>query len=106
LTLFIMAGYGSDDNIDRNFYKQWGGNWAVWGGGTYTINQKTSFNLQASTDDEKNVGVAANIAYDIVPGLTITAEVDYLHYGNQGVNWTNADKRNSLGGMLRFQRSF
>ena len=20
----------------RNFYKQWGGNWAVWGGGTYT----------------------------------------------------------------------
>ena len=30
----------------RNFYKQWGGNWAVWGGGTYKFNEKTSFNLQ------------------------------------------------------------
>ena len=28
----------------RGFYKQWGGNWAVWGGGTYKFNEKTSFN--------------------------------------------------------------
>ncbi|MER8957320.1 porin, partial [Mesorhizobium sp. M0833] len=87
LTLFIMGGYGTDDNLSdptyatpaggRGFYKQWGGNWAVWGGGTYTINEKTSFNLQASYDDDKNLGIAANVAYDIVPGLTITAEVDY-----------------------------
>ncbi|MES0217581.1 porin [Mesorhizobium sp. C280B] len=110
LTLFIMAGYGSDDNIDRNFYKQWGGNWAVWGGGTYTINEKTSFNLQASADDDKNYGVAANIAYDIVPGLTITAEVDWARDGQfdkaYDRNWTNADDKDSVGGMLRFQRSF
>ncbi|MER8520828.1 porin [Mesorhizobium sp. M0644] len=110
LTLFIMAGYGSDDNIDRNFYKQWGGNWAVWGGGTYTINEKTSFNLQASADDDKNYGVAANIAYDIVPGFTITAEVDWARDGQfdkaYDRNWTNADDKDSVGGMLRFQRSF
>ncbi|MER8583590.1 porin [Mesorhizobium sp. M1423] len=110
LTLFLMAGYGSDDNIDRNFYKQWGGNWAVWGGGTYTINEKTSFNLQASVDDDKNYGVAANVAYDIVPGFTITAEVDWARDGQfdkaDDRNWTNADKKDSVGGMLRFQRSF
>ena len=110
LSLFLMAGYGSDDHIDRNFYKQWGGNWAVWGGGTYKFNEKTSFNLQASADDAKNYGVAANVAYDIVPGFTVTAEVDYLHDGKFGDlddrNWTNADKKNSVGGMLRFQRSF
>ncbi|MER8379706.1 MULTISPECIES: porin [unclassified Mesorhizobium] len=110
LTLFVMAGYGSDDNIDRNFYKQWGGNWAVWGGGTYTINEKTSFNLQASVDDDKNYGVAANIAYDIVPGFTITAEVDWARDGQfdkaYDRNWTNADDKDSVGGMLRFQRSF
>ncbi|MER9120874.1 porin, partial [Mesorhizobium sp. M0954] len=110
LTLFVMAGYGSDDNIDRNFYKQWGGNWAVWGGGTYTINEKTSFNLQASVDDDKNYGVAANVAYDIVPGFTITAEVDWAHDGQfdkaYDRNWTNADDKDSIGGMLRFQRSF
>ena len=110
LSLFLMAGYGTDDNIDRNFYKQWGGNWAVWGGGTYKFNEKTSFNLQASADDDKNYGVAANVAYDIVPGLTVTAEVDYDHDGKFGDvdnrNWTNGDKKNSVGGLLRFQRSF
>ncbi|WP_192249148.1 porin, partial [Mesorhizobium silamurunense] len=117
ISLFIMAGYGTDDNLSdptwaipaggRGFYKQWSGNWAVWGGGTYKFNEKTSFNIQASTDEGKNVGVAANIAYDIVPGLTVTAEVDYLHLGDDTVsNWTNADKKNSVGGLLRFQRSF
>ncbi|WP_024927851.1 porin, partial [Mesorhizobium sp. NBIMC_P2-C1] len=25
IDLFIMGGYGTDDNIDRSFYKQWGG---------------------------------------------------------------------------------
>jgi Porin subfamily len=111
LTLFLMGGYGTDDNIDRNFYKQWGGNWAVWGGGTYKFNEKTSFNLQASADDDKNYGLAANVAYDLVPGFTVTAEVDYLHDGKFDTgeidrNWTNANKKNSVGGMLRFQRSF
>ncbi|MBZ9772170.1 porin [Mesorhizobium sp. CO1-1-8] len=123
LSLFIMGGYGSDDNLNdnlsnhvdangRGFYKMWGGNWAVWGGGTYKFNEKTSFNAQVSADDWKNVGVAANIAYDVVPGFTVTAEVDYLHAGRFGdVNYVNpsftpADKKNSIGGLLRFQRSF
>ena len=113
ISLFIMGGYGTDDNIYRSFYKPWGGNWAVWGGGTYKFNEKTSFNLQASYDEYKNLGVAANIAHQLVPGFTITAEVDYLHAGTfdsakDGVttNWTGADKKNSVGGLLRFQRDF
>ncbi|AZO31363.1 porin [Mesorhizobium sp. M1B.F.Ca.ET.045.04.1.1] len=119
ISLFIMAGYGTDDNLTdaswaipgngRGFYKQWGGNWAVWGGGTYKFNEKTSFNIQASTDDEKNVGLAANVAYDIVPGLTVTAEVDWSHWGQEGINWTDSSavaKKNAVGGILRFQRSF
>ncbi|CDX18936.1 Porin omp2b [Mesorhizobium sp. ORS 3324] len=123
ISLFGMFGYGSDDNLNdptnaipahgRGFYKQWGGNWAWWVGGTYKFNEKTSFNLQVSGDDDKNYGVAANVAYDIVPGFTVTAEVDYDHYGHfndpasfTNVNWTNADKKNSVGGLLRFQRSF
>ncbi|MBN9275218.1 MAG: porin [Mesorhizobium sp.] len=111
LSLWVMGGYGTDKNIDRNFYKQWGGNWAVWGGGTYKFNEKTSFNLQVSADDDKNYGVAANVAYDIVPGFTVTGEVDYAHDGKFGSgeynrNWTNADRKDSIGGMLRFQRSF
>ncbi|PWJ93854.1 porin-like protein [Mesorhizobium loti] len=118
LSLFIMGGYGTDDNLlddagnaidahGRGFYKQWSGNWAIWGGGTYTINEKTSFNTQLSYDEGKNFGVAANIAYEIVKGFKVTAEVDYLHVGADTVtNWTKADKENSIGGILRFQRSF
>ncbi|RVC42629.1 porin, partial [Mesorhizobium sp. M4A.F.Ca.ET.090.04.2.1] len=116
LALFVMVGYGTNDKLSdpayavpaggRGFYKQWGGNWAIWSGGTYTINEKTRFNLQASYDEDKNLGVAANVEYDIVPGLTITAEVDYINEGNS--NWTGipAGEDNAIGGILRFQRSF
>jgi hypothetical protein len=126
-SLFGMFGYGNDGKLNdltadipangRGFYKQWGGNWAWWVGGTYKFNPKTAFNLQVSGDDDKNYGVAANVAYTIVPGFTVTAEVDYDHLGTFDStfknnssslygNWTNADKKNSVGGMLRFQRDF
>ena len=120
LSFFAMAGYGSDDNLNdpnnnidargRGFYKQWGGNWAVWGGGTYKFNPKTSFNLQASYDDWKDIGVAANVAYDIVPGFTVTAEVDWQRVGQGAIDnnsvWVAATKKDNVGGLLRFQRSF
>ncbi|TIT74544.1 MAG: porin, partial [Mesorhizobium sp.] len=125
ISLFIIGGYGSDDNYSdptytlpaggRGFYKQWDGNWAVWGGGTYKFNEKTSFNAQVSYDEGENLGIAANIAYDIVPGLTVTAEVDYVNAGKIGDpdtlgtnhNWTNIrNGDDAIGGMLRFQRSF
>ncbi|MBZ9669414.1 porin [Mesorhizobium sp. ES1-3] len=120
LSLFVMGGYGSDNNLTdttnfvnakgRGFYKQWGGNWAVWGGGTYKFNAKTSFNAQVSYDDWKNLGIAANIAYTVVPGFVVTAEVDYLNAGKfddvDFNNWTKANKKSSVGGILRFQRSF
>ncbi len=99
LTLFVMLGYGSDDNVAKNFYKPWSGNFAVWGGGTYKFNAKTAFNTQISYTDAEDFAVAANIAYTIVPGYTITAEVDY---------YDNFDKDNSdaIGGIVRFQRNF
>ena len=119
LSLFVMGGYGSDNNLNdptnainakgRGFYKQWGGNWAIWGGGTYKFNNKTSFNAQVSYDDWKNLGIAANIAYTIVPGYTITAEVDYQNVGNDtplNSVWDGATKKSNIGGILRFQRSF
>ncbi|MER8577639.1 porin [Mesorhizobium sp. M0142] len=102
LSLFVIGGYGSDSNAAHNFYKLWDGEWAVWGGGTYKFNEKTSFNLQASYDEGKTLGVAANVAYDLVPGLTATAEVDYY---NKGASVYHA-KTDGVGGILRMQRSF
>ncbi|MGT2468092.1 porin [Mesorhizobium atlanticum] len=118
LSLFVMAGYGSDDNLNdptwhvpangRGFYKQWSGNWAVWGGGTYKFNEKTAFNVQASYDEGKEFGLAANVAYTVVPGFTVTAEVDWAHATKFGPSWTGipAGKNNAVGGILRFQRDF
>ncbi|RUU14352.1 porin [Mesorhizobium sp. USDA-HM6] len=125
LSLFGMLGYGSSGKLNddptnaidahgRGFYKIWGGNWAFWAGATYKFNETTSFNLQVSGDQLKNYGVAMNVAYTLVPDFTVTAEVDYDRCGEFGVgvadrskvNWTKADKKNSVGGILRFQRSF
>ena len=115
LSLFGMVGYGSDGKLGdvglaRSFYKPWGGHWAFWAGGTYKFTDKASFNAQVSGDQFKNYGVAANIAYTLVPGFTVTGEVDYLHDGRFGdldnSNWTGATKKNSVGGLIRFQRDF
>ncbi|MBM2715348.1 porin [Mesorhizobium caraganae] len=125
LSLFGMFGYGSNGKLNddstnaidahgRGFYKIWGGNWAFWAGATYKFNETTSFNLQVSGDQLKNYGLATNVAYTVVPGFTVIVEVYYDHYGNFGVgmvgpsnaNWTDADKKNSVGGILRFQSAF
>ncbi|MER8855713.1 porin [Mesorhizobium australicum] len=125
LLLFGMFGYGSngklnDDSMNaidahgRGFYKIWGGNWAFWAGAAYEVNGTTSFNLQLSGDQLKNYGVAANVAYALLPDFTVTAELDYDRYGGSAVgkvkasevNWAHANKKSSVGGILRFERSF
>jgi len=107
LSLFIMAGYGTgDDNVfsgGHDFYKKWDGSWAVWGGGSYKFNEKTSFNIQAAYDEGKKFALAANVAYTAVPGFTITAEVDYVNKASSVYHPVSDD---AFGGVLRFQRDF
>lgn len=94
VSVFLMGGYGDDD--DFNYYKPWGGEWAVWGGLTAQVSEKAAVNLQVSYDDSEQLGAALNVAYELVPGFKITPEVDY--YDN-GVD-------DAWGGIIRFQRSF
>ena len=63
------------DNL--NFYGNWAGDWAIWGGGTYQINDKTAANVQISYDDGDNFAAVANVEYELVPGFRITPEVIY-----------------------------
>ncbi|TPI10191.1 porin [Mesorhizobium sp. B4-1-3] len=119
LSLFGMFGYasegklndlGADPAFGRGFYKPWGGHWGFWAGGTYKFSDKASFNLQVSGDQWKDYGIAANVAYTVVPGFTITPEVDYQHVGSGAIAagnvWAGAEKKNSVGGIIRFQRDF
>jgi len=98
ISAFLMAGYGDDD--DFNFYKPWGGEWAVWGGLTAGVSEKAKVNLQLAYDDASQFGASLNVQYDIVPGFRITPEIDYYDSGDLG------DGDDAFGAILRFQRSF
>ncbi|MEW6629552.1 MAG: porin [Pseudomonadota bacterium] len=119
-SLFAMFGYGSNGKLNdttafetangRGFYKPWGGHWAAWAGATYKFNDKASFNLQVSGDQWKDYAIAANVAYTVVPGLTITPELDFQRVGQGAIDagnvWAGATKRNNWGGIIRFERDF
>ncbi|GAA5542663.1 MULTISPECIES: porin [Brucella/Ochrobactrum group] len=108
-SLWLQGGYASEEDPDQ-MYGQWGGDWAVWGGLKFLATDKVAFNLQGAHDDWGKTAAAANIAYQIVPGFTITPEVNYTKFGG---NWRRyeADFRDNKvndawGGTVRFQRSF
>lgn len=105
IDLWVMGAIGGENlafNGGHTYYKQWDGKWAVYGGGTYKFNEKTSFNIQASYDQGKTFGLVANIAHQLVPGFTVTAEVDYYNVSNSKYH----GKSDGVGGILRFQRDF
>ncbi|MGB3898339.1 MAG: porin, partial [Mesorhizobium sp.] len=104
---FGRYGYGTD----HDFYKNWDGKWAVYGGGTYKVNEKTSLNAQLSYDASKTFAATGNVSYDIVPGWNVTAEVSYANYKNwkngfQLDGETGHDKGDAWGVGVRFDRSF
>ncbi|WP_394890961.1 porin [Mesorhizobium sp. AaZ16] len=114
LALFVMAGYASkdDDFVDAggfgfvnggpNYYGSWGGDWAVWGGATYTVSEKTKINAQLAYDEAENFSAGLNVAYELVPGLVITPEIVYVDNFDDDLG----DDNDAFGGMVRFQRTF
>jgi len=102
-SLWLQGAYASEASPDQN-YGQWGGDWAVWGGLKYKATEKAVFNLQGAHDDWGKTAVTANVAYQLVPGFTITPEVSYTKFGGE---WKDTvAENNAWGGMVRFQRSF
>src|SRR5690606_20531078 len=68
-SLFVMAGYASKDDDEfisscvsfacatyngPNYYGQWGGDWAIWGGGTFKATEQATINVQLAYDDFEN----------------------------------------------------
>ncbi len=95
LSLFIMGGLKDDDDV-FNYYGQWGGSWALWGGGSWKFNEKAALNVQLSYDDLENFAAVANVEYELVNGFRITPEVVYTD------NF-DTDPDDNWGGYLRFQ---
>ena len=71
-----------------NCYGGWGGDWAIWGGGTWQVTPQAAINVQVSYDDFENFAAVANVAYELVPGFTITPEVAYAdNFGDHVSFW-------------------
>ena len=106
LSLFVMAGWSSYDEDyfslyyydpgftefevkdSPNYYAPWGGNWAVWGGGSFMLTDKATFNVQASYDEMEDFAIVANVAYELVPNFVITPEIAYIdNFNDEFQNW-------------------
>ena len=118
-SVWVQGGYKSNDDtyygytdadgrfrgiraID-SFYGTWGGDWAVWGGAKFKATDKATFNLQLAYEDAKTFAATANVAYELVPGFTITPEVSYTKWNDDKSILKGQD---AWQGMVRFQRSF
>jgi hypothetical protein len=113
LSLFLMGGWNTDGDklnkyasgyvtdgacpANREELCGWG-DWAVWGGGSYQINDKLKGDLQLAYTDSKIFAASANVKFNPVKGLTVMPEVNYTH-------WDSTDN-DQWAGILRFQRNF
>jgi hypothetical protein len=117
LSLFVMAGYKSSEDFSvtdpvtgvtasfdgPNWYGNWGGEWAVWGGGRWVVSPKAAVNVQLAYDDFEKFSAVANVDYELVPGFMITPEIAYADNFNDDFG---DDDDGEFGGFLRFQRNF
>lgn len=101
-SVFVMAMYGEGSSG----YATWvpygvDNGWSVIAGGSVDLSEKATFNIQGQwiednilSDDQWSI--VANVAYELVPGLTITPEIVYADNGAE----------DAFGGYFRVQRSF
>ena len=76
-----MGGYKSDgDEYKNNYYGTWHGDFAVWGGVAAQLSEKATVNAQVAYEDDGTIAAALNLAYEIVPNLTITPEINYTSF--------------------------
>lgn len=75
-SVWVQGGYSSYED-DIGMYGNWGGDWSVWGGAKFTATDKATFNIQGAYEDWGKTAIAANVAYQLVPGFTITPEINY-----------------------------
>lgn len=105
VSLWIQGGYSSySENI--GMYGDWGGDWAVWGGAKYKATDRATFNLQGAYEAWGETAIATNVVYQLIPGFTITPELNYTSWKKDHPNRILSGEKDAFGGVIRFQRSF
>ncbi|MFC4625256.1 porin [Daeguia caeni] len=101
-----LQGAYSKEETPFQYYGSWGGKWAVWGGLQYKATEKAAVNFQAAYEDWGKTALAANVAYELVPGFVITPEVNYTSWSSDHPDREITGIKDAVGGIIRFQRSF
>ncbi|MHC5305887.1 porin [Bartonella sp. LJL80] len=86
-----------------SFYGTWGGNWVGWLGASFKFTPKATGNFQLSYEGVGNTYTAANVAYELTPGLTLMPEVNYRKWNDIHSDLHGSD---AIGGAIRIQRDF
>lgn len=105
LSVWVQGGYASYEE-NEGMYGSWGGRWAVWGGAKLKATDSATFNLQAAYEDWGKTAIAANVAYELVPGFTITPEFNYTTWKKDHPARIISGEKDAVAGVVRFQRSF
>ncbi|MGN8021955.1 porin [Phyllobacterium sp. 22229] len=114
LSAFVLGGYQSGygdhakEKRTSSYYGPWNGDWALWGGLSAKASDKATVNAQLAYESEGTYAGALNVAYELVPGFTITPELDYTKFDGARKTKSLANKGgdHAFGGFLRFQRNF
>ena len=114
IAAFVMAGYQSDyndgtfDPDNRNFFGSWEGIWAAWAGFTAKLNDKATLNGQGAYEEEGTYAFALDVEYELVPGFTITPEINYTKFdgARKDIAEASGNSDDAFGGIVRFQRNF
>ncbi|UXN60684.1 porin [Phyllobacterium zundukense] len=109
---WIMGGYQSNYDeslVERNWFGSWEGDWAAWGGLSVKATDKATINAQAAYEEEGTYALALNVAYELVPGFTITPEINYTKFDGARADladFNSGGDDDAFGGIIRFQRNF
>jgi hypothetical protein len=111
LSLFVMGAWASNDDSDwdvegldsQNYYAPWGGEWAVWAGGAWKFNEKTTLNLEVGYDDFENFSTVVGLDYYLVENFLIKPELVYIDNFNDDFD---DEDNEEWGGFLRLQANF
>ncbi|MBA8880145.1 porin [Phyllobacterium myrsinacearum] len=115
VTAWIMGAYQTNydehsfsTNLNRNWFGTWEGDYALWGGIAAKVSDKATVNAQVAYEEQGTIAAALNVAYEIVPGFTITPEINYTKFDgerkDESIRLGGND--DAFGGVIRFQRNF
>jgi hypothetical protein len=127
ISLFVMGAWTDDGDCDTgplgfltptrcfggggnggNYYATWGGDWAVWAGGSVRFNDTFKWNAEFGYNELGDYSIVSDVNVTVVPGFVVTPGVGYKHQdGNDNfLEGPLQEDEDNWGGYLRTQFTF